>query len=66
MSDIDLVEKLRDAGETIPLSIADLMDAADEIARLRAQLQELRVSTGRTGNQWFTIPEPPKAACQAS
>ena len=37
----DLVEKLRDAGETEWLTLADLMDAADEIARLRARVAEL-------------------------
>lgn len=34
----DLVEKLRDAGETQWLSVADLMDAADAIAMLRARV----------------------------
>lgn len=47
--------------------------AADEIDRLRRvvedyaricqassqEIKQLRVSTGKTGNQWFTIPPPP-------
>jgi hypothetical protein len=37
----DLIEKLRDAGETQWLTTADLMDAADAIALLRARVFEL-------------------------
>lgn len=37
----ELIEKLRDAGETQWLSVADLMDAADTIAMLRARVFEL-------------------------
>jgi hypothetical protein len=30
-----------------------------EIDAIKQALAGLRISTGKTGNQWFTIPEPP-------
>lgn len=30
-----------------------------EIEAIKQALAGLRISTGKTGNQWFTIPEPP-------
>jgi hypothetical protein len=30
-----------------------------DIEAIKQALAGLRISTGKTGNQWFTIPEPP-------
>jgi hypothetical protein len=38
---------------------AELLRVARELGE-RLGKPEVRVSTGKTGNQWFTIPEPPK------
>jgi hypothetical protein len=56
----DIVVRLRKwAISTQAVPASDLMDeAADEIERLRGTAP--RVSTGHTGNQWFTIPDPPE------
>lgn len=32
----------------------------EEVDAIKRALARLRISTGQTGNQWFTIPEPPK------
>lgn len=38
---------------------SELLRVAKELGE-RLSKKDLKVSTGKTGNQWFTIPEPPK------
>jgi hypothetical protein len=58
---IDLPERLATAVAIQSQQAQSLAEAADEIDRLQARLRELegKISTGPTGNNWFTIPEPP-------
>lgn len=58
---LDLPERLAAAAEVQKSQSASLLAAADEIDRLEARVKELesKISTGPTGNNWFTIPEPP-------
>lgn len=59
---LDLSERLASAMLVQQTQSASLLAAADEIDRLEARVKELedKISTGPTGNNWFTIPEPPK------
>jgi hypothetical protein len=36
-----------------------ISDLREEIEAIKRALASLRISTGHTGNQWFTLPPPP-------
>jgi hypothetical protein len=59
---LDLPDRLAHAATVQREQSTALLQAADEIDRLEARLQDLesKISTGPTGNNWFTIPEPPR------
>lgn len=47
----------------LPDDTRTIADLVAEVARLRERIEKLevsKISVGHTGNQWFTIPEPPK------
>lgn len=58
----DLPDRLAAVVEVQRAQSSAILDAADEIDRLEARVKELesKISTGPTGNNWFTIPEPPR------
>jgi hypothetical protein len=58
---LDLPGRVAAAADVQKRQSEALLQAADEIDRLEARLQDLesKISTGPTGNNWFTIPEPP-------